>query len=71
MGETDGTTMSYLPAVIEADCPVCRENRELVGYVQEPLLRHGGYGQAQAYEFEVCSCGVRLVAVRSVKPVSL
>lgn len=55
------------PCCCDCGGPVTRAT-----WTQLPLLRHGGYGEAQGREVERCStlgCGlVREVAVRALNP---
>ena len=51
-----------------AVCPVCGMTPTVLRHVQLPLLRHGGYGAAEAHEVATCACRVRLQARRTVHP---
>lgn len=62
--------MSLVPR--EPACHVCGGPVGRRAWVQLPLLRHGGYGEAQRSEIERCQragCGAsRAVAVTSENP---
>jgi hypothetical protein len=62
--------MAAIQVIPDRVCPVCREERWTLGWVEAPLdgMRIGGYGEATRLELEICRCGVRENLRQAVSP---
>ena len=54
--------------VLQTECPFCGEPYDRSSWVQLPLLRHGGYGEAVKTTMILCRCRMAAIRVEAVSP---